>query len=58
MPGMIEIPLKGSQDEVIELNIDELPDGSEVLEILKQEQAHLNLWLTLAVSIIVITSLS
>ena len=46
----IEIPLL-NQDEVIELDVDELPEGSEVLEILRQEQCHFNLWLALAVSI-------
>ncbi|RWS18317.1 hypothetical protein B4U80_05177, partial [Leptotrombidium deliense] len=49
MSGKIEIPLKDSADEVIELDLDDLPDGLEVLEILKQEQAPLNLWITLAV---------
>lgn len=49
MPGKIEIPLKDSVDEVIELDLDELPDGTEVLEILKQERAPLNIWITLAI---------
>lgn len=46
---MIEIPLKDSPDEVIELDLDDLPVGSEVLEILKQEQTHLHICLTLAI---------
>lgn len=49
MPGKIEIPLKDSADEVIELDLDELPDGAEVLEILKQEHAPLHVWIALAV---------
>ena len=47
--GKIEIPLKDSADEVIELDLDELPDGTEVLEILKQERAPLNIWISLAI---------
>lgn len=46
---VIEIPLKDSPDEVIELDLDELPVGSEVLEILKQEQTHLHICLTLGI---------
>lgn len=49
MPGKIEIPLKDYNDEVIELDLDELPDGTEVLEILKQERSPLNIWITLAI---------
>ncbi|RWS11596.1 RNA polymerase-associated protein CTR9-like protein [Dinothrombium tinctorium] len=49
MSEKIEIPLKDSADEVIELDLNELPDGVEVLEILRQEQAPLHLWITLAV---------
>jgi len=49
--GKIEIPLSTSNDEVIELDLAELPDGTEVLEILKQEKTHFNTWLSLAVSI-------
>lgn len=52
MSGKIEIPLKGSQDEVIELDVAELPDGKEVLEILRQEEAPLHIWLALAVRIL------
>jgi RNA polymerase-associated protein CTR9 len=43
----IEIPLRG-EEEVIELDLDPLPDGAEVLSILKAERAPLNIWLTLA----------
>ena len=49
MPGKIDIPLKDN-DEVIELDVDDLPDGAEALEILKQEQNHFIIWLRLAVS--------
>lgn len=52
MSGKIEIPLKGNQDEVIELDVAELPDGKEVLEILRQEEAPLHIWLALAVRIL------
>ncbi|EEC04797.1 tpr repeat nuclear phosphoprotein, putative [Ixodes scapularis] len=47
MPGSIEIPLRDT-DEVIELDFDQLPDGDEVLGILRQEQAQLHLWVSLA----------
>jgi len=50
MLGSIEIPLRDT-DEVIELDVDSLPDASEVIGILKQEQTQLGLWVTLAVSI-------
>jgi len=33
---------------VIELSFDQLPDGEEVLSILRQEHASLNLWVKLA----------
>jgi len=52
MPGKIEIPLKDNVDEVIELDIDNLPDGAEVLEILRQEQPLLNIWISLAVCLV------
>jgi hypothetical protein len=35
---------------VIELDLDQLPEGDEVLSILKQELAPLHIWVTLAVS--------
>lgn len=50
MPDKIEIPLRDSQDEVIELDCENLPEGNEVLSILRQEQPFLNLWISLAVS--------
>eukprot|EP00118_Oscarella_pearsei_P009930 m.58713 g.58713 ORF g.58713 m.58713 type:complete len:1092 (+) comp34825_c0_seq5:588-3863(+) len=43
----IEIPLRG-EDEVIELDLDQLPEGEEVLGILRNERAPLNIWLKLA----------
>ena len=36
--------------QVIELDLDQLPDGDEVLSILRQEAPPLNIWFTLAVS--------
>jgi len=48
MSGSVEIPLRES-DEVIEIPFDELPEGEEVLGILTQENANLNIWVTLAV---------
>ncbi|XP_076339000.1 RNA polymerase-associated protein Ctr9 [Tachypleus tridentatus] len=47
MAGSVEIPLRDT-DEVIELDLDQLPEGDEVLGILRQEQAQLHLWVTLA----------
>jgi hypothetical protein len=35
---------------VIELQFDQLPEGEEVLSILKQENAQLKIWNVLAVS--------
>ncbi|RMZ97826.1 RNA polymerase-associated CTR9 -like protein, partial [Brachionus plicatilis] len=46
--GSIEIPLKDS-DEVIELGLDQLPDGDEVLAILIQENCPLHVWIRLAI---------
>lgn len=37
--------------QVIELDLETLPDGEEVLTILKQEACPLNVWVTLAVSL-------
>jgi RNA polymerase-associated protein CTR9 len=45
----IEIPLKDS-DEVIELGLDQLPDGEEVLSILIQESCPLHVWIRLAIA--------
>lgn len=46
--GTIEIPLKDS-DEVIELGLDQLPDGEEVLSILRQESCPLHVWIRLSI---------
>lgn len=43
----VEIPLRDT-DEVIELDLAQLPEGEEVLGILKQENTMLNIWITLA----------
>lgn len=45
---VIEIPLRDTDDEVIELDLNQLPDGDEVLTILRQEQAPLQNWVMLA----------
>ncbi|KAL3097804.1 hypothetical protein niasHS_000539 [Heterodera schachtii] len=45
----IVIPLKNSaEEEIIEIDFTELPDGEEVLQILKGEKAALHYWLDLA----------
>lgn len=36
--------------QVIELGLDQLPEGDEVLGILRQEHAQLHIWVNLAVS--------
>lgn len=36
---------------MIELNFDQLPDGNETLGVLRQENARLSYWVTLAVCI-------
>lgn len=38
--------------KVIELYSDQLPDGDEVLGILRQENTQLSIWVNLAVSIL------
>merc|ERR1712066_550842 len=43
----IEIPLKDS-DQVIELDLEELPASEEVIQILKTEQATLDIWIKIA----------
>ncbi|XP_015748748.1 PREDICTED: RNA polymerase-associated protein CTR9 homolog [Acropora digitifera] len=48
MQTSVEIPLRDTEDEVIELQFDQLPEGDEVLSILRQENAQLHLWITLA----------
>ena len=40
---------------VIELDFDQLPDGEEVLSILEQENAVLHIWITLAVSLLLLS---
>lgn len=45
-PKSIDIPLRDT-DEVIELDVEHLPEGEEVLTILKQENAPLHTWLSL-----------
>ncbi|KAF7272141.1 hypothetical protein GWI33_015055 [Rhynchophorus ferrugineus] len=47
MAASIEIPLRDT-DEVIELHSDQLPDGEEVLGILRQENTQLSIWVNLA----------
>ncbi|GFR23747.1 RNA polymerase-associated protein CTR9 homolog [Trichonephila clavata] len=47
MSNSIEIPLRDT-DEVIDLKIDELPYGEEVLDMLRREQATLNIWVQIA----------
>ncbi|XP_044259150.1 RNA polymerase-associated protein CTR9 homolog [Tribolium madens] len=47
MTTTIEIPLRDT-DEVIELDSDQLPDGDEVLGILRQENTQLFIWVNLA----------
>ncbi|KAE8606164.1 hypothetical protein XENTR_v10010618 [Xenopus tropicalis] len=44
--GSIEIPLRDT-DEVIELDFDQLPEGDEVISILKQEHTQLHIWIAL-----------
>jgi len=39
---------------VIELQFDQLPEGDEVLSILRQENAQLHIWITLAVSYLIL----
>lgn len=36
--------------QVIELDFDQLPEGDEVISILKQEHTQLHIWIALAVS--------
>ncbi|XP_058450145.1 RNA polymerase-associated protein CTR9 homolog [Malaya genurostris] len=49
MAAPIEIPLRDT-DEVIELDPEQLPDGEEVLGILRQERSQLNTWVTVALA--------
>eukprot|EP00123_Amoebidium_parasiticum_P014534 comp22541_c1_seq1/m.34251 comp22541_c1_seq1/g.34251 ORF comp22541_c1_seq1/g.34251 comp22541_c1_seq1/m.34251 type:complete len:1057 (-) comp22541_c1_seq1:62-3232(-) len=46
----IEIPLKSTnEDEVIEIQLNNLPEVDEILSVLENEKSHLNIWMTLAV---------
>lgn len=36
--------------QVIELDFDQLPEGDEVISILKQEHTQLHIWIALAVN--------
>ncbi|XP_037949839.1 RNA polymerase-associated protein CTR9 homolog [Teleopsis dalmanni] len=49
MSGTIEIPLRDT-DEVIEVHPDQLPEGQEVLSILRQERSQLNTWVNVALA--------
>ena len=50
MATSVEIPLLGSDTEVIEIAFDELPDDvEEVMHILKAENAQMHLWVTIAI---------
>lgn len=40
--------------QVIELQFDQLPEGDEVLSILRQENAQLHIWITLAVRYLIL----
>ncbi|OXA64554.1 RNA polymerase-associated protein CTR9 [Folsomia candida] len=44
---LLEIPLRDS-DEVIEIDVTQLPDASEIIDILRQENAPLNTWSSFA----------
>lgn len=47
----VYIPVQNSEEEVL-VALDQLPrDASDILDILKAEQAPLDLWLIIAVSI-------
>ena len=46
----VEIPLQGSDTEVIEISFDELPDDvEEIMHILKAENAQMHLWVRIAI---------
>ncbi|TRY67808.1 hypothetical protein TCAL_07229 [Tigriopus californicus] len=47
--GSVEIPLLGSDAEVIEISFDDLPQADEVVNILSAEKAPLHTWVKLAV---------
>eukprot|EP00961_Rhodomonas_salina_P281962 3810289-Rhodomonas_salina.1 len=51
MSGILAVPIHGTEDEVLELPKDQLPDDpNEIMQILANELAPLKLWLELAVS--------
>lgn len=54
MSNKVEIPLKESADEVIELDLNELPECNEVLDILRSELAPLHVWISLGFTLIYI----
>ncbi|WKY00764.1 hypothetical protein Q1695_015079 [Nippostrongylus brasiliensis] len=48
MSRSVSIPLRDSvEDEIIEISFDALPEGDEVLEILRAEKASLHFWIDL-----------
>jgi RNA polymerase-associated protein CTR9 len=51
MSGILAVPIHGTEDEILELPKDALPeDPNEIMQILANELAPLKLWLELAVS--------
>lgn len=47
---LIEIPLRGSDSDVLEIPVDDLPDPcDEVLQVLRSEKAQLDIWYRLAI---------
>jgi RNA polymerase-associated protein CTR9 len=51
MAGSVYIPVQNSEEEVC-VALDQLPrDAADILDILKAEQAPLDLWLIIAVRI-------
>jgi len=46
--GTIDIPLRDT-DEVIEIDVLQLPDNEEMICILRQENAPINTWFAVAV---------
>jgi RNA polymerase-associated protein CTR9 len=45
----VEIPLKGSDTEVIVIEFVSLPPAKDIIQILTEESAQLNVWVTLAI---------
>ncbi|KAJ1494751.1 hypothetical protein T484DRAFT_1764701 [Baffinella frigidus] len=51
MSGILAVPIHGTEDEILELPKDALPeDPNEIMQIRANELAPLKLWLELAVS--------